>query len=61
VLEPDAVKAASPVLRGARHSNVPGLPDMSSAASNDRFDYVDPHRSRYRIGDNSIAADQPPS
>jgi RNA-directed DNA polymerase len=27
--EPDAVKAASPVLRGARHSNVPGLPDTA--------------------------------
>jgi hypothetical protein len=26
LLEPDAVKAARPVLRGARHSNVPGLP-----------------------------------
>src|SRR5665811_134495 len=27
LLEPDAVKAASPVLRGAGRSNAPGLPD----------------------------------
>jgi len=31
LLEPDAVKAASPVLRGARHSNVPSLPDTTSS------------------------------
>ena len=30
LLEPDAVKAARPVLRGARHSNVPGLPGRST-------------------------------
>jgi len=27
LLEPDAVKVASPVLRGAGRSNAPGLPD----------------------------------
>jgi hypothetical protein len=29
LLEPDAVKAASPVLGGARHSNAPGLPGFT--------------------------------
>ena len=30
LLEPDAVKVASPVVRGAGRSNAPGLPDMSA-------------------------------
>ena len=30
LLEPDAVKVASPVLRGAGRSNAPGLPDVRS-------------------------------
>ena len=30
LLEPDAGKLARPVLKGAGHSNVPGLPDRSA-------------------------------
>jgi hypothetical protein len=33
LLEPDALKGARPVLRGARHSNVPGLPGESREPS----------------------------
>lgn len=33
MLEPDAVDAARPVLRGPRRSNAPGLPDESEFAA----------------------------
>ena len=32
--EPDAMKVASPVLRGPRHSNAPGLPDETPVLGN---------------------------
>jgi hypothetical protein len=34
LLEPDAVKVASPVLRGAGRSNAPGLPDAKGSRIN---------------------------
>ena len=41
MLEPDAVKAASPVLKGAGHSNVPGLPGTTghAARASDALDH----------------------
>jgi hypothetical protein len=33
LLEPDAVKAARPVLRGAGRRNAPGLPDKTGTTS----------------------------
>jgi len=35
LLEPDAGKLARPVLKGAGHSNVPGLPDSSEFVAKD--------------------------
>ena len=42
LLEPDAVKAASPVLRGAGRSNAPGLPDELTHRQSVRTVYVHP-------------------
>jgi hypothetical protein len=45
LLEPDAVKVASPVLRGAGRNNAPGLPDPAAprhAIATGRYFFANP-------------------